>query len=106
MNRSDEMLLWWLSMCPWASARDLAEFAQLTVSTVNRRLDALYEQGKAVSRIVGRGDRAKRRWILASEYLERKYATGHRHGGIQELRTIATTRWIPLLTAIATCPGP
>ena len=81
MNRSDIRLLWWLSMCPWASARDLAEFTQLTVSTVNRRLDALYGQGKAVSRMVGRGDRAKRRWILASEYLEKKYATGHRHGG-------------------------
>ena len=81
MNRSDIRLLWWLSMCPWASARDLAEFARMTVSTVNRRLDALYGQGKAVSRMVGRGDRAKRRWILASEYLEGKYATGHRHGG-------------------------
>ena len=69
-----------LTMCPWSSARNLVELTGLGVSSINRALDDYYNLGWVVSRMIGRGSRATRLWILASEFLELYYAVDHVHG--------------------------
>ena len=73
-------ILLWLTMCPWSTARNLVELTGLGVSSINRALDDYYNLGWVVSRMIGRGSRATRLWILASEFLELYYAVDHVHG--------------------------
>ena len=70
---------WWLSMLSWSTAEKLSSFSGLTVATVNKHLAEYYKLGWVTSRMVGRGSRAQRMWILTSEALERFYSTDHRH---------------------------
>ena len=72
-------VLWWLSMLSWSTAERISAFSGLTVATVNKHLAEYYKMGWVTSRIVGRGTRAQRIWILTSEALERFYCTDHKH---------------------------
>ena len=75
----EHKILWWLSMLSCATAERLSAFSGLTVATVNKNLAEYYKLGWVTSRMVGRGSRVQRVWILTSEALERFYSTDHRH---------------------------
>ena len=73
-------ILFWLTMCPWLSTRNLKGLTDIGVSSINRALDKYYKSGFVVSRMIGRGSKAVRRWILTSEFLELYYSVDHVHG--------------------------
>ncbi len=67
----------WLYMMPWSSAETLMQVTGLSRATVNRRVGRLYEDGLAVSRMVGRRLPATRRWICSRPGLEQHFEFGH-----------------------------
>ena len=75
----EHKILLWLSLLSCATAERLSAFSGLTVATVSKNLAEYYQLGRVTSRMVGRGSRAQRVWILTSEALERFYSTDHRH---------------------------
>ena len=81
MGMNARILVFWLCMWTWAAASELSAVTGVPVATVNRNLDRFYERGWAVSRVVGRGTTAMRRWRLTSEFLEEEFAVDHRHRG-------------------------
>ena len=74
--REDDLLRW-LHMMPWACADDLEQVLQVSRANINRTLAHLYNDGMAVSRMVGRRRRPTRRWISTSAGLAHEYAVDH-----------------------------
>ena len=81
--------LYWVGQCPWVAAAELASIMNRHVSTINRRLLVLYQDGLVDYLDVGRGNRVERRWCLTSTGVRAKYVVqGNAHNNRDPYRHI------------------
>ena len=77
--------LFWVGQCPWIAAGELSPIMDRHVSTINRNLWPLYDDGLVDFIEIGRGGRAERRWCLTAAGVRRTYpvpAGHHDHNSL------------------------
>ena len=70
---------YWVGRCTWVAADELAEVIGSHVSTINRNLLSLYDDGFVDDIEVGRGQRSKRRWCLTATGVQAEYPMEEEH---------------------------